>query len=240
MGRVNPTFENDDVSSKDETIKVAMVSPMIRMAEPPIEHKQIDTTKAESKDRVNLCQTVDDNDDDFHATRHSTSLARSGDPKEEDNRNAETQQGIHERSDRTVDNAEYFDTASHLESVASYEDTKQKENKNAAARLEINERSGRTVDNAGYFDTTTHLEKEHNHNDPETAIKNYQTKSYTNQAFDGEYNQEEDAVSFPVRLLDRVQVDEQNNQNDDKQSKHDYENVGSTAQPKSSNGDTIH
>lgn len=88
-------------------------------------------------------------------------------------------------------------------------------------------------------DSSILFRKQHNHNDPETAIKNYQTKSYTNQAFDGEDNQEEDAVSSPVQLLDRLQVDEQNNQNNDKQSKHDYENVGSTAQPESSNGETI-
>lgn len=72
MGNTNPAFENDDVSSKDETIKVARVSPLIQMDGPPIEHKQIDATNAESKDRVNLSQTVDDNDDDCNATRNST------------------------------------------------------------------------------------------------------------------------------------------------------------------------
>lgn len=72
MGRINPAFENDDVSSKDETINVAMVSPIIQMAGPPIKHKQINATNVESKDRVNLSQTVDDNDVDCNATRNST------------------------------------------------------------------------------------------------------------------------------------------------------------------------
>lgn len=82
--------------------------------------------------------------------------------------------------------------------------------------------------------------KQHNHKDPDTAIRHDQTTLYINQAFDGKDNQEEDTVSSPVQILHGLQEDEKSNQNNDKQSKHDYENVNSTAQPESSNGDTIH
>lgn len=84
------------------------------------------------------------------------------------------------------------------------------------------------------FHSSLLFRKQYNHNNPETAIENYQTKSHINQAFDGKDNQEEDAISTPV------QENEKNNKNNDKLSKNDYENVSSTAQPESSNGDNIH
>lgn len=43
------------------------------------------------------------------------SLTNSEITKQEENKNAETRQEIHEGSERTVDNATYFDTTSHLE-----------------------------------------------------------------------------------------------------------------------------
>lgn len=42
------------------------------MAEPHIEHKQNGPTNVESKDRVNLSQTADDDDDYCNAIRNST------------------------------------------------------------------------------------------------------------------------------------------------------------------------
>lgn len=65
---INSTFENASVSSQGDTIKVAMVSPTIRSLGSSENFQQNETTKAETKDRMNSSQKVDD-DESYNTTR---------------------------------------------------------------------------------------------------------------------------------------------------------------------------
>lgn len=84
------------------------------------------------------------------------------------------------------------------------------------------------------------LSKQLTKGDPESSITNVQIGSYTNPAFEIENIQNEDAVSSTFRSTDGLQNDGGINQKNDTQPKNEYENVGSTDHPDTSNGYTTH
>ncbi|XP_052069147.1 GATA zinc finger domain-containing protein 14-like [Mytilus californianus] len=102
---INPTFESDSISSGEEQNKVAMVSSTSRSFDSTEEHKQKETTKAETKDWINLSHK----EDDYEYSNTSRSLKEqhtNGNPESSirnDQTNSYTNQTFEREENQEVD-----------------------------------------------------------------------------------------------------------------------------------------